>query len=101
VINWLPRVMVGLSLVLAVAAATDRRPVATLLWLAAAVFWLWRACARVATPAPVPPHVDEQWARQVLAVAGTPRGVPAVKALRRAEPAIPLLDAKLLVDRIS
>jgi hypothetical protein len=59
--------------------------------------WVW-----LATRAPrssVPEHVDEQWARGVLAAAGRPDGVAAIKALRDAEPRLSLLEAKVLADR--
>jgi hypothetical protein len=59
--------------------------------------WVWLA-SRPARP-PLPEHVNEVWARAVLAAAGQPQGVLAVKVLRDAEPALSLLEAKELADR--
>jgi hypothetical protein len=51
--------------------------------------------------APAPAHADERWARTVLARAGHPTGVAAVRALRQAEPALSLTAAKQLADRVA
>jgi hypothetical protein len=63
------------------------------------LLWVWLAIRSARPRPPVPAHVDEQWARGVLAAAGGPDGVAAVKALRDAEPVLSLLDAKELADR--
>ena len=94
--RWLPGLLAGLSLVLAVTAATEHRPLAAFLWAAGAAYWAWQARRGLIPPA----HVDEDWARGVLAAAGSPSGVRAVKALRDAEPALSLLAAKQLADRL-
>jgi hypothetical protein len=89
--------MVGLwAAVLVGALATGSTSVAVVAACLCAL-WVWLA-TRASRPA-VPAHVDEQWARAVLAAAGEPQGVPAVKALRDAEPALSLLAAKELADR--
>jgi len=90
-------VMVALwAVVLVVALTTGSTFIAV---LAACLCALWAWLATRAPRLPVPPHVDEQWARGVLAAAGGPTGVAAVKTLRDAEPALSLLEAKELADR--
>ena len=84
------------AVVLVVALTTGSTSVAV---LAACLCALWAWLATRPPRPPVPAHVDEQWARRVLAAAGDPQGVPAVKALRDAEPALSLLAAKELADR--
>ena len=99
--RWLPGVLVGLCLLLAAVAVAEHRLWAAGAWVLGAVFWVWQG-RRAGTPAPPPPaHVDEDWARGVLATAGAPQGVRAVKALRDAEPSLSLLDAKQLADRVA
>ena len=88
-------------LVLAVVELVDGRTWLALAWALVGAVWLWQFRRASAVPAPVPAHVDEQWARTVLAGAGAPTGVAAVKALRRAEPALSLLQAKQLADRVA
>jgi hypothetical protein len=97
----LPVVLAVLAAVLAVAEAADGRWLRAAAWTAGAAFWLWRA-RRARTPRPPgPAHADVEWARLVLAGAGHPEGVRAVKVLREAEPALSLLDAKQLADRVA
>jgi hypothetical protein len=100
VLRWLPRVLVGLSLFLAVVAVVEQRWVAGVLWALATAYWTWRARSRPTVPPPPPAHADEDWARGVLAAAGAPEGVRAVKALREAEPGLSLLHAEQLADRL-
>jgi ribosomal protein L7/L12 len=99
VLRWLPGVLLGLSTAMAIGSVVDQRWGAAVLWALAAVFWGWQV-RRPATATTTPAHVDEQWARDVLAAAGAPSGVRAVRALREAEPGLSLLDAKQLVDRV-
>jgi hypothetical protein len=97
----LPGVLAALCLLLAGAALTEHRLWAAGAWALGAVLWAWQA-RRATNPAPPPPtHADEDWARRVLAAAGAPQGVRAVKALRDAEPGLSLLDAKQLADRVT
>lgn len=93
-------VLVAVSVLFAVLSVAARDPVGAVLWTAAAAFWFWFSRRTPTAARPVPPHVDEQWGQRVLAEAGDPVGVAAVKALRQAEPALSLLDAKRLVDRL-
>ena len=90
-------VMAALWAAVLVAALTTGSTVVAVLAACLCALWVWLA-SRAPRP-PVPPHVDEQWARTVLAAAGGPQGVPAVTALRDAEPALSLLQAKELADR--
>ena len=88
-------------IVIAVVQVVDGRIGLAVAWALVGAVWLWQFRRSSAGPAPVPPHVDDDWARRVLADAGSPTGVPAVKALRAAEPALSLLDAKQLADRVA
>ncbi|MQA32247.1 hypothetical protein [Modestobacter roseus] len=103
-----PRVQRWVPLVLAVACGASAVGAAVGgTWPWAVVFallalnWLWWYRRSSAVPAPVPGHVDEAWARRVIAEAGSPEGVAAVVALRRAEPALSLVTAKELADRVT
>ena len=88
-------------LVFAVMYAADGRIGVAAAWAAVGAVWLWHFRRSFLVPAALPPHVDEDWARGVLAAAGSPTGVPAVKALRDAEPALSLRYAKELADRVA
>jgi hypothetical protein len=90
----------GLAALLAITSAVDHGAVQAGAWTLVAGGWLWhgeRTARR--TPPAVPAHVDEVWAREVIAGAGEPSGVAAVRALRTAEPALSLLQATELADR--
>jgi ribosomal protein L7/L12 len=97
--RWVPWVLSAALAVLAVAAVIDGRPGRAAVCAALAALAVWQARRAARPRPPVPAHVDEQWARAVLTAAGDPQGVPAVKALRDAEPALSLLEAKELADR--
>jgi hypothetical protein len=96
--RWLPRLLVPPCLFLSGTSLVDGEHPQSAVWLAGGAFWLWRATRSTAPPDPLPPTVDQQWARRVLAEAGRPRGVRAVRALRDAEPALSLLQGKQLAD---
>ncbi|MGY2081849.1 hypothetical protein [Modestobacter sp. SYSU DS0657] len=103
-----PLVHRGVPLLLAVgcgAAAVTSAVAGNAVWAVVfallAACWLWWFRRSSTTPRPVPGHVDEAWARRVIAEAGSPEGVAAVVALRRAEPALSLVDAKQLADRVA
>ena len=100
-IRWLPPVLAGLSLLLAVAAVVEQRWLVGVLWALATAYWTWQSRTRADPPPPPPAHADEDWARGVLSAAGSPQGVRAVKALRDAEPDLSLLHAKQLADRVA
>ena len=92
----------GVALVvLAVVQLVDGRVGLAVAWALVGAVWLWQFRRASAVRPAVPPHVDDDWARRVLADAGSPTGVPAVKALRDAEPALSLLEAKQLADRVA
>ena len=99
-VRWAPWVLAACCLVLTVGSAVDGRIVPSVLWALLGAYWVWQARRAARPRPPAPTHVDEEWARGVLRAAGEPRGVPAVKALRDAEPALSLLDAKELADRV-
>ncbi|MGY1845361.1 hypothetical protein [Modestobacter sp. SYSU DS0875] len=85
----------------AVASAVAGNAVWAVVFALLAAHWLWWFRRSHAAPSPVPGHVDEAWARRVIAEAGAPEGVGAVLALRRAEPALSLVHAKQLADRVA
>ncbi|MEU2348078.1 hypothetical protein [Modestobacter sp. NPDC049651] len=88
---------IALALTVAVLSALDGDVLGLVAGvLMALLIWWWSRPA-----APSPAHVDDEWARGVLADAGRPTGVAAVKALRQAEPGLSLVDAKQLADRVA
>ena len=97
--RWVPWVLAGALTLVAVGAVLDGSWAMAVACTLSVALWVWQARRAARPRRPVPAHVDEQWARSVLAAAGGPQGVPAVKALRDAEPALSLLDAKELADR--
>jgi hypothetical protein len=99
--RWGALVLGVVLLVLAVVYATEGRVVPAVAWALVGAVWIWQFRRSYARPAVLPAHVDDDWARRVLADAGSPTGVPAVKALRDAEPALSLLQAKQLADRVA
>jgi len=91
----------AVAALLALFSALDGRVVQPVAWAVIAGWWLWHGehgARRSSSPSP---RVDDAWARGVLADAGEPTGVRAVKALRQAEPALSLLAAKELADRVA
>jgi ribosomal protein L7/L12 len=98
--RWMMRAALGLSVLLGGAALVAGEPLRAAVWAAAAAFWVWRIRVRATLAAERPTHADEDWARGVLAAAGHPEGVRAVKALRDAEPGLSLVSAKQLADRV-
>jgi len=99
--RWLPLALALLWSLLAVGAAIDHSAARAVFYAVAAAGFGCFAAAQLRAPRPAPPHTDDEWARGVLAAAGEPRGVAAVKALRVAEPALSLVDAKELADRVA
>ena len=97
--RWLPWALAALFAVLFVWSVTAGRTVPAVAEVLLCAYWVWQARRADRPRPPLPAHVDEAWARGVLTAAGGPRGVPAVKALRDAEPALSLLAAKELADR--
>ena len=98
--RWLPLVLALGWLVLAVDAVVEHHTARAVLGGLAALGFACLFAAHLRAPSPVPAHVDDAWAHGVLAEAGEPTGVAAVKALRVAEPALSLLQAKELADRV-
>ena len=99
-VRWLPWALAAVLAVLFVVSVTSGRTVPAVVEALLCAYWVWQARRAARPRPPAPAHTDEEWARGVLRAAGEPRGVPAVKALRDAEPALSLLDAKELADRV-
>ncbi|MGY1838987.1 MULTISPECIES: hypothetical protein [unclassified Modestobacter] len=99
--RWVPLLLAVASGAAAVASAVAGNALWAVVFALLTAHWLWWFRRSSAVPAPVPDHVDEAWARRVIAEAGSPEGVAAVVALRRAEPALSLVQAKQLADRVA
>ena len=99
--RWLPLALAALLLVLCVAAAVDGSVGQAVLYGLATAAFAAQFALSYRTPPPRPAHVDDDWARGVLAGAGHPTGVAAVKALRDAAPGLSLVDATQLADRVT
>ncbi|MGY1858362.1 hypothetical protein [Modestobacter sp. SYSU DS0290] len=99
--RWFPLLLAVGAAAAAVVHVVEGDLLRAALLLLLALYWSWSFRRSFAVPAPVPHHVDEAWARRVIAEAGAPEGVGAILALRRAEPALSLVHAEQLADRVA
>ncbi|WP_222195943.1 hypothetical protein [Modestobacter italicus] len=99
--RWVPLLLAVGCGAAAVASAVAGDALWAVAFVLLALYRLWWFRRASAAPTPLPAHVDEAWARRMIAEAGSPEGVAAVVALRRAEPALSLVDAEKLADRVA